>query len=241
MCSPTRRTPRPDALCWCTHVDAGRHAHVHVVTMAALDGFRIDTSDALRTPSREQFKRRVGRLSPGLWKIGSSYLDLIDVRSRDAAHYDSEYFDRDRAVCLAYDLDDTERAAVLETTAIQHAKFQLRIGVNDKSCDDVPHDGYSPERPGALYAVPVLPYIKTQQQFKETHASYYMQRTHGSEYADKPRTLRAKRALLLDKLIAAIPRYSSFSARSRARRAPGFSGRCSASTTSRSPTPRRST
>ena len=95
---------------------------------------------------------------------------------------------------------DTQLAAMLETTAIQHAKFQLRIAVNTKSRDDVPHDGYSPERPAALYAVPVRPHITTQQQFEEEHVSYYLKRK------GKPKlSKQQKRAKLLDELIDAIP------------------------------------
>ena len=171
--------------------------------MTDLYGFQIDTSDALYAPSRKQLKRRVERLAPDLWKIGSCFQDRLDVRSRDGAHYSDNYFNRDGSVCLAYGLDDTERAAVLETTAIQHAKFKLCIGVNDKSRDDVPHDGYPPLRPGALYAVPVLPHITTQHQFKDVHVSWYMDRTHGNTTKEDRKA--AKRAKLLDALITAIP------------------------------------
>ena len=168
--------------------------------MTSIHDYNIDTSDALHAPSRKQLRLRIDRLPPGLWKIGSCYQDLLDVRPRDAAHYNSEYFDRDGAVCLAFGLDDTERAAVLETTAIQHAKWQLRIGVNTKSRDDVPHDGYSPERPAALYAVPVRPHITTQEQFEQVHVSYYLKRK------GKPKlSKQQKRAELLNKLIDAIP------------------------------------
>jgi hypothetical protein len=66
----------------------------------------------------------------------------------------------------------------------------------------VPHDGYSPERPAALYAVPVRPHITTQEQFKEEHASYYMQRTHSSTTKEERKAAKeerkaAKRAKLI--------------------------------------------
>ena len=86
--------------------------------------------------------------------------------------------------------------------ARQVAKFELCIGVNDKSLYDVPHDGYSP----------VLPHITTQQQFKEERVSYYMdmERTHGGttkeeRKAAKRAKLLDKRAKLLEELIYAIP------------------------------------
>lgn len=84
--------------------------------------------------------------------------------------------------------------------ARQVAKFELCIGVNDKSLYDVPHDGYSP----------VLPHITTQQQFKEERVSYYMERTHGGTTKDERKAAKRaklldKRAKLLDELIYAIP------------------------------------
>ena len=115
--------------------------------MADLDTFQIDTSDALCAPSRKQLKRRIERLGPGLWKIGSCYQDLLDVRPSDASHYHDAYFNRAGGVCLAWGIDDTQRSALLETAAIQYAKFDRGIGVNTKSRHDVPHDGYSPARP----------------------------------------------------------------------------------------------
>jgi hypothetical protein len=169
----------------------------------SIEDVNIDTSIALRNPSREQLKLLLESLPPGLYKIGSCYVDLLDVRPHDAAHYNDEFFDRFAAFCIAYGLIDTERAAKLETTAIQHAKFQLGIGVNTKSRDDVPHDGYCPERPGALYAVPVLPHITTQEQFEQVHVSYYMERTHGNTTKEERKA--AKRAELLNKLIDPIP------------------------------------
>ena len=105
--------------------------------MASIHDYKIDTSDVLHNPSRAQLKLRIERLSPGLWKIGQCYMDKLDVRSHDSAHYSPEYFHRDGAVCLAYGMTDTQRAAVLETTvikyettAIKYAKFDLHIGVN---------------------------------------------------------------------------------------------------------------
>ena len=183
--------------------------------MASIHDYNIDTSDALFNPSPEELKLRVERLANlGLLvKIGSCLQNLLDVRPRDAAHYNPKYFYRDGAVCLAYGIIDKQLAAMLETTAIQHAKFQLRIGVNTKSHDDVPHDGYSPERPAALYAVPVRPHITTQQQFEKVHVSYYMERTHGTTTKEERKAAKrapggvigTKRAKLLKAYIDMIP------------------------------------
>ena len=172
--------------------------------MASIHDYKIDTSDALHNPSRAQLKLRIERLPPGLWKFGQCYMDKLDVRSHNSAHYSPEYFHRDGAVCLAYGMTDTQRAALLETTAIKYAKFDLHIGVNTKSNDDVSHDGYSPERVAAIYAVPVRPDVATtQEEFRAVHVSYYMERTHGGTTKEERKA--AKRAQLLDQLIAAIP------------------------------------
>ena len=165
----------------------------NVIIMASIHDYSLDTSDALFKPSCAQLKNRIEHLGLGLWKIGGCYMDLLDVRPRNAAHYNPKYFDRDGAVCLAYGMTDKQNAAMLETTAIQHAKFQLRIGVNTKSQDDVPHDGYSPERPAALYAVPVRPHITTQQQFEKVHVSYYMERTHGTTTKEERKAAKEER------------------------------------------------
>ena len=79
---------------------------------------------------------------------------------------------------MAKGLTTKKQAATLETAGIQHLKFEMGVGVNVKSSDDVPHDGYSPARSGALYIVPVQPRFTTQQQFRDEHKSYYKQ-THG--------------------------------------------------------------
>ena len=172
--------------------------------MAALNGYPLDTSDALYQPSRDQIELRVERLGPGLWKIGSCFVDLLGTRPRDAAHYDDRYFDRNSAVLLAWGFDEKGQSALIETAAIRYAKFQLGNGVNTKSRDDVPHDNLSAERPGAIYAVPVRPDVATtQEEFKRVHVSYYMERTHGN--TTKQERVAAKRQQLLDQLINAIP------------------------------------
>ena len=76
-------------------------------------------------------------------------------------------------MCVANGITGKALAAALETAGIQHLKFTLRVGVNAKTSDDVPHYGYSSARPAALYIVPVLPRFTTQQQFWDEHTSYY--------------------------------------------------------------------
>ena len=135
---------------------------------------RISTDHALLAPTPEALCVLVSELcSTGLFKLGSCFEDQLDVRPFDSAHYNSTYFNTAGAMCVAYGITDKANAAALETAGIQHLKYTLRVGVNVKSSDDVPHDGYSPARPAALYIVPVLPRFTTQQQFWDEHKSYY--------------------------------------------------------------------
>ena len=169
--------------------------------MASIEQYPLDTTQALYNPtSAVLIELETANLSTGLWKIGSCYEDKLSIRPRCAAQYDPVYFDRDRAVRLCYGLVDTAHAALLETACIRHAKFDLMTGVNTKSKDDTPHDGYCAGRPGALYAVPVRSDVATtQEEFTQVHVSYYMQ--------SKPpkKSTHQKRQELLEQLIAAIP------------------------------------
>jgi len=70
--------------------------------MVSIHDYNIDTSDVLYDPSSAQLKLRVERLAAGLWKIGSCFVDKLNVRPRHAGHYNPDYFNRDGAVCLAY-------------------------------------------------------------------------------------------------------------------------------------------
>ena len=166
---------------------------------------RIDTSRSLLNPSPDALQESVDKLLPdGLWKVGQCFEDLLGTRPRNAAHYSPKYFERDGAILLAHGLYNTEYAEQLETGAIQRAKFHLRTGVNTKDQDGVSHDHYSHGRPGAVYAVPVRSDVATtQEEFHAVHVSYHMERTHGT--TTKEGRMAAKRAKLLDELIAAIP------------------------------------
>ena len=173
--------------------------------MASIEQNPLDTTQALYNPtSAVLIELETANLSTGLWKIGSCYEDQLGTRPRSTAQYNPVYFDRDRAVRLCYGLVDTAHAALLETACIRHAKFDLMTGVNTKSKDDTPHDGYCARRPGALYAVPVRSDVATtQDEFKQVHVSYYMERTHGGTTKEERKA--AKRFKLLDELIDAIP------------------------------------
>ena len=141
---------------------------------------RINIDHALLLPTLEALCELLSELcTHGLWKLGSCYEDMLDVRPISAVHYNPTYFSNAGAMCVAHGITDKAYAATLETAGIQHLKFTLGVGVNVKSCDDVPHDGYSPSRPAALYIVPVLPRFTTQQQFWDEHKSYYKQKHAG--------------------------------------------------------------
>ena len=111
-------------------------------------------------------------------------------------------------MCVAYGVTDKAFAAALETAGIRHLKFTLSVGVNVKSSDDIPHDGYSITRPGALYIVPVQPRFTTQEQFRDEHMSYYKQ-THGGA------------GLMAQREAAGLPPYAPESAPRTYCRAPG--------------------
>ena len=113
----------------------------------------------------------------------------LTQRPFGTAHYSPTYFNTKGAVCVAYGITDKARAAALETAGIQHLKYTLRVGVNTKDKDDVPHDGISAARPQALYIVPVLPCFTTQQQFKDEHRSYYKLTLGGAGLMEQRRAL----------------------------------------------------
>ena len=143
--------------------------------MSLLHVHRTNTDAALLRPDPEALCELLSTLcSQGLWKFGSCYEDQLDSRPRDACHYNSRYFARDGAMCVAYGVTEKKSAEALETAGIQHLRHVLRVGVNDKSADAVPHDGICAARPQALYIVPVLPRFTTQQQFWDEHKSYHM-------------------------------------------------------------------
>ena len=174
-------------------------------------------SAALHDPSIDDCETLCrGLCSEGLWKIGSCFEDLIHVRPHTAAHYNPRYFDRSGAICLARGIGSKQRSATLETHLIHLTKYELRTGINTKDQDDVPHDTLSPQRPGALYAVPTQAHLTTQQQYTSVHVSYYMEHTHGGTTRQERKT--AKRAQLLEAYMDKIPMgqlQAAFSGRNR--------------------------
>ena len=86
------------------------------------------------------------RLSEGLWKVGQCFENLLDKRTRNAAHYNKAYFNVDGAIILCIGLLDTTKAATLETAAIKRAKHTLHTGVNSKDADATNHNSAAYER-----------------------------------------------------------------------------------------------
>ena len=70
-------------------------------------------------------------------------------------------------------------AELLETYAIQYAKYVLETGINHKDKDTIPHNGYSLEDPGAIYAVRVRNKYESQEHFMGEYQSYYMKTLGG--------------------------------------------------------------
>ena len=175
-----------------------------VLALMAPSPNRVNMDHALCSPSAAQLiALLVSLCSTGLWKLGSCFERLLDVRTHDSAHYNPKYFNRDGAICVAYGIASKVLAATLETTGIQYLKYTLRVGVNSKDSDDVPHDGYNFSNLAALYLVPVVARITTQAQFFQEHVSYYMERTHGTSTKEERKL--AKRAAKLAELMEVIP------------------------------------
>ena len=132
----------------------GRVPHAVFASMAPSPN-RVNMAHALCSPSVAQLiELLVSLCSTGLWKLGSCFERLLDVRTHDAAHYNPKYFNRDGAICVAYGIASKVLAASLESTGIQYLKYTMRVGVNSKDSDDVPHDGYSAFNLAVLYLVP---------------------------------------------------------------------------------------
>jgi len=136
---------------------------------------RINMGHALPVPSEGELTKLLTKLcSDGpLWKLGSCFEDMLDVRPFNTSHYNPNWFVSNDAICVAYGITTKALAKALETTGIRHLKHTLLVGVNVKDHDDVPHDGISSARPQALYIVPGVRTITTQTQFKAEHLSEY--------------------------------------------------------------------
>ena len=149
-------------------VQTNHHTHHNQMCLANMDNtldYQNCTPDALA---------HVLNLTcaEGLWKIGGSYERLVNDRPFSNAQYSTEYFDR-YAVCLVKGVPAKLVAELLESYAIQYTKYVLETGINYKDKDTIPHNGYSLEDPGAIYAVRVRNKYTSQEQFMGDYQSYY--------------------------------------------------------------------
>ena len=119
-----------------------------------------------------------------LYKYGGAYADLAQGRSTFKSQYDDAYFDRlgedgsQGALVLAWGYKDNPSAIVAENLLISQSN-----SVN-KNLAAIGKCKYTEARPGAVYAVPVLPVIEgvaihTKKDFLRVHKSYYMQKKKG--------------------------------------------------------------
>ena len=138
----------------------------------------------LYDPSDEELDR-FAKLLPvlfpvKLYKYGGAYADLAQGRSR-SAHYSDQYFYQSRKggspgpLVLAWGYKDNESALKAEQLLIDQPN-----NVN-KNKAGLPKQTYTFYRPGAVYAVPVLPVIEgvaihTKEDFLGVHKSYYMKK-----------------------------------------------------------------
>ena len=142
----------------------------------------------LYDPSEEELDR-FAKLLPvlfpyvKLYKYGGAYADQAQRRSR-STHYDGKYFDRSRkgdspgALVLAWGYKDNESALKAEQLLIDQ-----RNNVNEQRAG-LPRVTYTEDRPGAVYAVPVLLVIDgvaidTKEDFLGVHESYYKKKQKG--------------------------------------------------------------
>ena len=149
----------------------------------------------LYDPSEEELDR-FAKLLPvlfpyvKLYKYGGAYADRAQGRSR-SAHYSDEYFYQSRKggspgpLVLAWGYKDNEVAIVAENQLISQPN-----NVNEQRAG-LPKQTYTFFRPGAVYAVPVLPVIEgvaiqTKEQFLQVHESYYMKKKGGKAQKSPP-------------------------------------------------------
>jgi len=136
--------------------------------------------------------------NPGvLCKIGGKQVD--SMRHKSAAQYDREYFDRNNSTVFEGIFTDSSLAAWIELQLIQFAYYELKIGVNHNrgqtggNMAGLPGSPYSRENPGCIYIVPVLAKIKSQDEFKNVHESYHIQKRN----RDAGHTLKNKLRILV--------------------------------------------
>ena len=166
----------------------------------------------LYDPSDEELDR-FAKLLPvlfpvKLYKYGGAYADLAQGRSR-SAHYSDQYFYQSRKggspgpLVLAWGYKDNEVAIVAENQLISQPN-----NVNEQRAG-LPKQTYTFFRPGAVYAVPVLPVIEgvaiqTKEQFLQVHESYYMKKKKGLPKKQRRRKCDATTPRLLFKYSALL-------------------------------------
>ena len=129
----------------------------------------------------DQFVKLLPVLFPyvELYKYGGAYADLAQGRSTNHSHYNDNYFDRSGkcgsqgALVLAWGYKDNPSAIVAENLLISQSNSVNENRAAIGTCE------YTEARPGAVYAVPVLPVIEgvaihTKEDFLQVHQSYYM-------------------------------------------------------------------
>jgi len=149
----------------------------------------------LYDPSEEELDR-FAKLLPvlfphiKLWKYGGAYADQAQIRPR-SAHYSDQYFYQSRKggspgpLVLAWGYKNNESAIRAENQLISQPN-----NVNEQRAG-LPKQTYTFFRPGAVYAVPVLPVIEgvaiqTKEQFLQVHESYYMKKKGGKAQKSPP-------------------------------------------------------
>eukprot|EP00937_MAST-01D_sp_MAST-1D-sp2_P007724 g7724.t1 len=144
---------------------------------------RAKAGAPLANPTSDELRARIDEvlLDGRMWKIGQAFERQLYCRW-NSNQYDNEYFDRQGAIVLCKGINDKAHANLLETDAIQYAKHELKVGVNVKESESSMKDHYSHHDPGAVYAVPVLPEITSQQDFTDKHISYFKKRQQLGEH-----------------------------------------------------------
>ena len=139
-------------------------------------------------PPREldQFVKILPVLFPlvELYKYGGAHADLAQGRSTNHSHYNDNYFDRlgkdgsQGSLVLAWGYKNNPSAIVAENLLISQSNSVNQNKASIGTCE------YTEARPGAVYAVPVLPVIEgvaihTKEDFLGVHESYYKKKQKG--------------------------------------------------------------
>ena len=164
-------------------------------------------------PPREldQFVKILPVLFPlvELYKYGGAHADLAQGRSTNHSHYNDNYFDRlgkdgsQGSLVLAWGYKNNPSAIVAENLLISQSNSVNQNKASIGTCE------YTEARPGAVYAVPVLPVIEgvaihTKEDFLGVHESYYMKKKKGLPKKQRRRKCDATTPRLLFKYSALL-------------------------------------